>query len=196
MKKTLTNKNSKMTKLKNKTLRLAEGLEYQDLVGMLKPTIHVDEFASKMGDDDDIIVISFFVRSQAAARDLVNWFEKGYDWVLDSDQSPGEIRPGRFLVYIEIRRRSAAGRQIQTMLEDLESLTEFTPDDWTMHYDDREIPFTVENFDREVPLSPKEYRLRKEKDLNTIREAAGIHPRQIFDREKDIQQLQSAAGIK
>ena len=46
----------------NKTW-LCEGLEYKDLEGMMKPTIHVDEFASKMGDDDEIIVISFFVRS-------------------------------------------------------------------------------------------------------------------------------------
>ena len=44
--------------------------------GMLKPTVHVDEFASKMGDDDDVIVLSFFVRSEQAADDLVNWFEK------------------------------------------------------------------------------------------------------------------------
>ena len=42
--------------------RLSEGLEYRDLVGVMKPTLHVDEFASKMGDDDDVIVISFFVR--------------------------------------------------------------------------------------------------------------------------------------
>jgi hypothetical protein len=50
-----------------------------------------------MGDDDDIIVASFFVRSQQAARDLMNWFEKGYDWVMDADVSPGEISPGRYL---------------------------------------------------------------------------------------------------
>ena len=41
--------------------QLFEALEYKDMVGMMKPTIHVDEFASKMGDDDDIIVVSFFV---------------------------------------------------------------------------------------------------------------------------------------
>jgi hypothetical protein len=49
---------------------------------MMKPTIHVDEFAAKMGDDDDIIVLSFFVRDLSAAKDLVGWFEKGYDFVL------------------------------------------------------------------------------------------------------------------
>ena len=71
--------------------------------GLLKPEIHVDEFTSKMGEDDDIIVVSFFVRDPNAAKDLMNWFEKGYDFVIDADRSPGEIKPNRFLVYVEIR---------------------------------------------------------------------------------------------
>ena len=54
---------------------LFEALEYKDMEGVLKPTIHVDEFASKMGDDDDIAVLSFFVRDKQAARDLADWFE-------------------------------------------------------------------------------------------------------------------------
>lgn len=165
------------------------------MVSMLKPTIHVDEFASKMGEDDDIIVVSFFVRSKKAADDLVNWFEKGYDWILDADQSPGEIKPGRFLVYIEMRRRSTAGQKIYDAIDDLNTLTEFEPDDWTMHYEDKEYPFTIETFNRVIPLSPKEYRKRQEKDLNEMRAAAGIDPKQIFERDTDIQQLQSAAGI-
>ena len=113
---------------------LCEALEYKDMVGMIKPTLHVDEFASKMGDDDDIIVVSFFVRSQQAARDLMNWFEKGYDWVMDADVSPGEISPGRYLVYIELRRRSSAGAKLADAVQDLETLTELAPADWTMHY--------------------------------------------------------------
>ena len=162
---------------------------------MMKPTIHVDEFASKMGDDDDIIVVSFFVRSNDAAKDLVNWFEKGYDWVLDADQSPGEIKPGRYLIYIELRRRSSAGRNIEDALHDLETLTEYTLDDWTMHYEGKSVPFTAEIFNRLVPLSPKEYRKKKESDLNEMRAAAGIDTKPVFDRDQDIRQLQSAAGI-
>lgn len=175
--------------------QLLEALNYKDMVGMMKPTIHVDEFASKMGDDDDIIVISFFVRSKAAARDLVNWFEKGYDWVLDADQSPGEIRPGRYLVYIEMRRRSSAGRNIAEALDDLGTLTEFLPEEWSMHYEDKTYPFTVEQFDRVVPLSPKEYRRRKEQDLNEVRVAAGLDTKPVYETDSEIQKLQSAAGI-
>ena len=44
-----------------KSNHLLESLQYKDLEGLMKPTIHVDEFSSKMGDDDDIIVVSFFV---------------------------------------------------------------------------------------------------------------------------------------
>lgn len=174
---------------------LSENLEYKEMVGMLKPTLHIDEFASKMGDDDDIAVISFFVRSKAAARDLMNWFEKGYDSVLDADVSPGEISPGRFLVFLEMRRRSNLGDKIQVMLDDLNTLTEFEPKDWSMHYDDQQYPWSVEQFERVVPLSPKEYRQRKESELNEIRAAAGMDTKPVFEREQDIRQLQSAAGI-
>jgi hypothetical protein len=59
--------------------------------GLLKPTVHVDEFSSKMGDDDDVVVVSFFVRYAQAAKDLMMWFEKGYVFVLDAVRSPGEI---------------------------------------------------------------------------------------------------------
>jgi len=162
---------------------------------MLKPTIHVDEFSSKMGEDDDIIVISFFVRDQQAAKDLMNWFEKGYDFVLDADKSPGEIKPNRFLVYVEIRRRSTAGANVERLLEDLNTLTEFSLDDWMMHYRDKEVPFTRDTFDSMVPTSPKEYRKKFEKDLNDVRTAAGIEPKPIEDIQPDMKALQSAAGI-
>ena len=181
-----------MTKL---PFPLCEALEYKDMEGMIKPTLHIDEFASKMGDDDDIIVASFFVRSQQAARDLMNWFEKGYDWVMDADVSPGEISPGRYLVYIEMRRRTSAGEKLATAIQDLETLTELEPSDWTMHYNDKSLPFSQETFDSIVPLSPKEYRIRKERDLNEMRAAAGLDTVPVFERDRDIRQLQSAAGI-
>jgi hypothetical protein len=183
---------NKMHKPQSKQLR--EGLEYKDMVGMLKPTIHIDEFASKMGDDDDVVVASFFVRSKQAAQDLANWFEKGYDWVLDADVSPGEIKPGRFLVYIELRRRSSAGTHLAQAVDDLATLTEHEPDTWTMHYKDKQTAFSKQDFDKEVPLSPKQYRKQIEGDLNEVRTAAGIDVKQIYEREQDIRQLQAAAG--
>lgn len=175
--------------------QLFEALEYRDMVGMIKPTVHIDEFASKMGDDEDIIVVSFFVRSQAAARDLVNWFEKGYDWVLDADSSPGEIRPGRYLVYVEMRRRSSAGEHVADLLDDLTTLTEHEATDWMMTYRDQEVPFSRKTFDSMVPRSPREYREQRESAMNEMRIRSGIDPRVLIELTPEIRALQSAAGI-
>ena len=173
-----------------------ESLDYKELEGLMKPTIHVDEFSSKMGDDDDIIVVSFFLRDQQAAKDLMNWFEKGYDFVLDADRSPGEIKPNRYLVYVEIRRRSTAGGHVEQLLNDLNTLTEFDVSDWTMHYKGKEIPFNRDTFDQTVPLSPKAYRERYEGDLNEMRVAAGMPVVTTYDRrDPDLQAIQSAAGL-
>lgn len=176
--------------------RLLEGLQYKDLDGIMKPTIHVDEFSSKMGEDADIIVLSFFVRDKSAARDLVGWFEKGYDFVLDADQSPGEIKPNRYLVYIEMRRRRSAPEQIQQLLDDLATLTEFEPSDWMMTYDSGEQPWNKEAFAKSVPLTPDDYRATHEQDLNEWRVAAGLPVKAIHELKSDTLALQRAAGLK
>jgi hypothetical protein len=126
----------------------------------------------------------------------MNWFEKGYDFVIDADRSPGEIKPNRYLVYVEIRRRSTAGAHVETLIDDLGTLTEFDKGDWTMHYRGKEVPFSRDEFDRIVPLSPKTYRKRYESDLNEMRTAAGIETKRIYDpKDRDLQAIQSAAGI-
>ena len=185
------NKTSKL-----KLPALSESLAFKDLDGLMKPTIHVDEFSSKMGDDDDIIVVSFFLRDQQAAKDLMNWFEKGYDFVVDADRSPGEIKPNRYLVYVELRRRSTAGGHVEQLWNDLNTLTEFEVDDWSMHYKGKDVPFSRDEFDKLVPLSPRAYRERYEKDLNEVRAAAGLPVVTRYDqKDPALQSIQSAAGI-
>lgn len=174
---------------------LNEALEYKDLEGMMKPTIHVDEFAAKMGEDDDICVVSWFVRDKNAAKDLMSWFEKGYDFVLDADQSPGEIKPNRYLVYVELRRRSSLPRQIEELLDDLQTLTEFETKDWQLHYEGKTYPWSPETFAKLVPLSPRDYRERKEQDLNEMRVAAGLDVKPTYESDRSIRIIQSAAGI-
>jgi hypothetical protein len=175
---------------------LLEGLQYKDLEGIMKSTVHIDEFASKMGDDDDIVVVSFFVRDLQAAKDLVSWFEKGYDFVLDADRSPGEIKPSRYLVYVELRRRPNVAKHVNTLIEDLGTLTEFAPEDWTMRYDGKTQPWSEEAMSKTVPLTPADYRSAHGDDLNDVRTAAGIEPKKVHKPTPETLALQSAAGIR
>jgi hypothetical protein len=172
-----------------------EGLGYKDMDGLIKPIIHVDEFTSKMGDDDDVIVLSFFLRDPTAAKDLMNWFERGYDFVIDADRSPGEIKTNRYLVFVEIRRRSTAGAHVNRLLEDLSTLTEHDAEDWKMVYDGKEFPFSQEEFEKIVPLSPKAYREAHDGELNEMRTAAGLPVKAYYEQDNDIKAIQSAAGI-
>jgi len=175
---------------------LLEGLQYKDLEGVMKSTVHIDEFASKMGDDDDIVVVSFFVRDLQAAKDLVSWFEKGYDFVLDADRSPGEIKPSRYLVYVELRRRPNVAKHVGTLINDLGTLTEFDDKDWTMRYDGKTQPWSVEAMAKTVPLTPADYRSAHGDDLNEVRTAAGIAPKKVHEPTAESLSLQSLAGIR
>ena len=165
---------------------LNEGLEYKALKEMIKPTLHVDEFSSKMGDDDDIAVVSFYVTDDRAADDLVSWFEKGYDFVLDSDRSPGEIDPNRYLVYVEMRRRTNLVDNVQTMLDDLSTLCEHEGSNWTVTYGRNEFQFTPEAFKKHVPLSPKVYRSLKDSELNKMRNIAGLKEKSLGEHAQDV----------
>ena len=63
---------------------LNEGLDYMDLEGQLLPRISVDEYSAKMGKDSEIVTVAFTVKSEAAGNDLVDWLERGYNFVLDA----------------------------------------------------------------------------------------------------------------
>ena len=89
-----------------------EGLDHGDLKRLLHPKIHIDEFKSKMGDDADIIVLSFKITDKAPAEDLMSFIERGYDWVLDADVSSGELEDSEYLVFVEIERKPTAANHI------------------------------------------------------------------------------------
>ena len=107
-------------------------LDYLDLEDQVKDVITVDEYAAKMGKDSDIVTITFTVNSRLAAKDLVTWFERGYDFVLDASVSDGEIEPGKWLVFVEMDRRSKVPERIIKLLNDLETLTGLKLKDWTV----------------------------------------------------------------
>ena len=41
-----------------------------------------------MGDDKDIVTLSFSVNEKHAPDDLMNFIQKGYEFVLDADATP------------------------------------------------------------------------------------------------------------
>jgi hypothetical protein len=184
--------------LKKLHSNLIEGLEQGDLRRLIAPEVHVDEYKSKMGSDEDIIVTSFRVTGREPAKDLVNFIEKGYDWVLDADISSGELSNGDFIVFVESDRNSKYPKDLIDLVNDILNLTEHKLTEWKILFRSFHDPLdlTIENIRNNVPLSSEEY-LRKfgSKSLDEMRTAAGVDVTTKAPKNDYTQSLRSLAGI-
>ena len=52
-----------------------------------------------MGTDENIVVATIKVLGKEPAKDLENFIEKGYDWIIDAETSAGEISDGKYIVF-------------------------------------------------------------------------------------------------
>jgi hypothetical protein len=166
-------------------MNLFEEFDYHDLVGQLDSKITIDKYVSKMGEDSEIITIAFTIKGEKAADDLTNWFERGYNWILDAQVSDGEISRNKHIVFIEINRRSTAPEKIIDLLKDLGTLTDYKLTDWTVTIDDEDYDANVDTLKQVMTLSPHEYRKQHEEDLNEMRSLAGVAAVTIYDNKKD-----------
>lgn len=155
-------------------MKLLEGFEYNDLIGQVTPILSVDEYSAKIGTDDEIVTLAFIVKGKQASQDLVDWFERGYEWVLDAQVSDGEYSLGRNLVFVELARRLATPERIVELLDDLETLTDIKVKDWTIKLNDEEYDPEVELLKSVMTVSPHQYRIENEEELNEMRQIAGI----------------------
>jgi len=172
------------------------GLQFKDMVGIIKPTLFIDEFSSKIADDDEISVLSFYVKNSQVCDDLINWFEKGYNYVLDADRSPGEVKPNRYLVFVEIDRMTTLVAQIKELLEDLSTLTEHELKDWVITHNGNEMPFDEELLNDALDLSPHLYRKHHEDELNEMRTIANLPVKPtLVGRDKDLDVIRAQAGL-
>ena len=155
-------------------MKLFENLDHHDLVGQVIPTVSIDEYAAQAGSDDEIITIAFTVKGDQASQDLSDWFERGYDWILDAAVSEGEYTPGRNLVFVEIPRRTTAPARIIELIDDLETLTDIPLTEWTVKFDGEDYDADVDQLKSLIIMSPHDYRIENEEDLNEMREIAGL----------------------
>jgi hypothetical protein len=175
---------------------LNEGLDHLDMENQVNNKVSVDEYAAKTGSDDDTITLAFTVKGQLASADLVDWFERGYDFVIDAQSSDGEISVGKYLVFVEMNRRSKAPARLIEMLADLETLTGIKINEWIVEVDGEEYDADEDVLKQVMKLSPHEYRLESEEGLNEMRELSGIEPHKMFsEQDEAIKSFKSLAGL-
>jgi hypothetical protein len=130
-----------------------------DLKDLVDRVLEIDSYKSKMGDDSEIVVLAFTVAEEQAAKDLVNFVEKGYGYVLDADSTTGEQDDGMYRVYIELERNRHVPAQVMEIIDGVSKLTDRT--DYKFRYyknfKSRDVDLTA--LSEEIPLDSTTYDL-------------------------------------
>lgn len=181
--------------------QLSEGLEAGDLARLVDTKVTIDEYRSKIGSDEEIIVVSFTVSSKDPALDLMNFIEKSYDWVLDADASSGELDDGSYLVFVELDREQSAAKHIAKMLEDVSELTDIELDAWQVQYPKlkKSSGPAVDDIAKITPLTPDAYasvHRKTQEDIDRLKTAAGVKVDTRAPKNDFTESLRIAAGIR
>ena len=124
---------------------LEEGLRKGDLEDLIYPIFEVDKFRSKMGEDRDVCVVTFQAKDRYPAKDLMEFIEKGFSFVLDADVSSGENEEGEYSVFVEIERSKQIAEQVKELIYGISKLTNIN--EWKFQYykDDTTRDVTTES---------------------------------------------------
>jgi hypothetical protein len=140
-----------------KPQQLNEGLRSQDLKDLVDELFTVDQYRSKMGEDKDVVVLGFSVTEKNPAADLMEFLERGYQFILDADMSSGEEHDGRYQVFVEIERTENLPGQLEDLLRGVSQLTDIR--EWRFRYQKspKSVEYTKDMIREHVPLTPGEY---------------------------------------
>jgi len=132
-------------------------LQQNDLKDLVSEVIEIDSDKSKMGDDADIVTITFSTITKESADDLAGFFERGYSFVLDADITTGEQVDGTYKVFVEIERDNQAGENIMELANGVENLSGVKDLRFRYHKEFRSQGLTQEALEEVMPLDPDLY---------------------------------------
>lgn len=147
--------------------KLDEGLQAHDLKNFVYDIFTIDQYKSKMGEDRDIVVLGFRVKEKYPAIDLMEFIERGYDFILDADMSSGEERDGYYKVFVELERTGNLPSQLLEMLGGVGQLCGI--DNWKFRYQKSKsiVEFNKQSIVEQVPMTANDYDIKILKYKNT-----------------------------
>lgn len=146
-------------------MRICESLRSGDLRYLVKPVFEIDSYKSKIGRDQDVIVLSFTVTSEDPALDIEHFIEMGYTFVLDADVTPGETDDGNYRVFVEIERSRHAPEQILEVVNGIKKIAGLDEMRFRYFKGFKSQPCSLENLQVEVPTDAEQYQLATQENM-------------------------------
>ena len=136
------------------------GLRNGDLKNMVYDVFEIDSYASKMGEDKNIVTLSFSVKDRAPADDLVKFLEGGYSFILDSDVTSGEQADGTYKVFVELERDRQSNDNIMEIIDGVRKLSEIEKFRFRYYKNFRSHNVSIESLNEFVPTDPDNYGIK------------------------------------
>ena len=143
---------------------ITESLKANDLKYLVKKVFGVDCYKSKIGNDEEVVVLSFTVSQEDPAKDLENFIEMGYDFVLDADITPGETDDGDYIVFVELERGRHLTDQILEIVKGVNRLTGHDYMRFRYFKNFKSHEATEENLQTIIPLDKESYDIATERN--------------------------------
>ena len=136
------------------------GLRNGDLKDLVYDVFEIDSYASKMGEDKNIVTLSFSVKDRAPADDLVKFLEGGYSFILDSDVTSGEQADGTYKVFVELERDNKSNDNIMEIVDGIKKLSEIEKFRFRYYKNFRSHNISIESLNEFVPTDPDNYGIK------------------------------------
>ena len=137
---------------------ITEGLENGDLKGMVSNIVSIDHYKPKTGTDEEAVVIVFFLKDAAPAKDLVSFIHMSEIDLLDVEASLSSDDDGNYHVYVEFERSTGLFNSLKALLNSVDKITSDKGKWMFIPFKSKEeYPFSKEMFNTHVINSKNEY---------------------------------------
>lgn len=150
-------------------MKLCEDLREKDLVNLISSYVSVDEYTSKI--DEDNITVAFFVNELDAAEELEDFIEKFYYIeIRDIEISDSLTDDNKYIIFVELERNDSFPKIFLDMID-------------TINYvaDNKDWNFSTYQMNKPVELSLTN--IRKYVRLSKLRDTANVEEKENNQEE-------------
>ncbi len=161
-----------------------EGLEQDDLSGILLPRVSVDEYLPADADSDNI-VIAFFIKGVPEAVIPFRDFLQKCNGIMDVDYGDSDTIVNTSVVYAEMDRQNFDIRDMRDIMVQVSMLSGLRPRDFTVTF-----PHTSKKFPFHIKLLDAYFKSRTKKDNLKAQEKARHAAER--DKQKELAKIDNA----
>ena len=131
-------------------------IQNNDLEDLISSVVSIDQYKSKIGKDENVVVLAFDIKDSDPAKDLSQFLETGHE-AIDVDVSPGPSKEGTYKVFVELERDRNVAKNVFEVLDGVRKISGVDNLKFRYYKNFKSKDATLENLDITIPKNPEDY---------------------------------------